>query len=332
MPAVHHAATTTTLTTAVESTASILMSNNKNEEQRQQEAIFRLGDELFFYDQNQNKLTAENPLETRVCVVRPSQPSFLSSHDSLGTGIFRLEPQQLHTAQKELETFLASHGAGKEDLETFSCEASVEELEQLQILQQKVDKEIAQNETEKRRLLGKPVVYGQVVQLFNQHFKKYLTVTGKTCYNNNSNKSTQHHRLQVNLSSEFVGYFRIMPRYRIRFVGDVIRVGETVALQCVRPEGYLNVDYNGDSNYEVYSHTRISSWTMRLHYSSTSDQDTRHVKYTNSGQYVRFYHKEMESYLEAPSMYGYVVYKCIYIYIWQDSVFLTGHNEMAELM
>ncbi|GAN04326.1 conserved hypothetical protein [Mucor ambiguus] len=263
---------------------------------RPHESIFRLGDELFFYDQNNNMLTAENPLETRACV-RPIQPSFLSTHDAMGTSIFRLEPQQSHAAQKELETFV-----GDDDIESLSCEASVEEVEQLTIVQHKADKEIAQNEAEKRRLLGKPVVYGQVIQLFNQHFKKYLTVTGKTCYNN---KGAQH-RLQVNLSSEFVGYFRIMPRYRIRFVGDVIRVGDTVALQCVRPEGYLNVDYDssGALNYEVYSHTRLSSWTMRLHYSSTSDQDTKHVKYTNAGQYVRFYHKEMESYLEAPSIYG----------------------------
>jgi hypothetical protein len=293
--AIHAATLTTATATTTATTTAATASNFKND--RPHEAIFRLGDELFFYDQNQNMLTAENPLETRACV-RPSssQQSFLSSHDAMGTSIFKLEPQQSHAAQKELETFI-----GDEDIESLSCEASVEELEQLVLLQQKADKEISQNEAEKRRLLGKPVVYGQVIQLFNQHFKKYLTVTGKTCYN-----STQH-RLQVNFSSEFVGYFRIMPRYRIRFVGDVIRVGETVALQCVRPEGYLNVDYfsgNGISNYEVYSHTRIFSWTMRRHYSSTSDQDTKHIKYANSGQYVRFYHKEMESYLEAPSIYG----------------------------
>ncbi|KAL0145319.1 hypothetical protein V8B55DRAFT_1460552 [Mucor lusitanicus] len=283
-----HAAT---VATAIGAPSTLHLDN-----ERPHESIFRLGDELFFYDQNSNMLTAENPLETRACV-RPTQPSFLSTHDAMGTSIFRLEPQQSHAAQKELETFV-----GDDDIESLSCEASVQALEQLTLLQHKADKEIAQNEAEKRRLLGKPVVYGQVIQLFNQHFKKYLTVTGKTCYNS---KGAQH-QLQVNLSSEFVGYFRIMPRYRIRFVGDVIRVGDTVALQCVRPEGYLNVDYDssGKSNYEVYSHTRLSSWTMRLHYSSTSDQDTKHVKYTNAGQYVRFYHKEMESYLEAPSIYG----------------------------
>ncbi|KAL9543559.1 hypothetical protein MBANPS3_008056 [Mucor bainieri] len=291
-----HAATVATAMGTAPSTLSASADSD-----RPHEAIFRLGDELFFYDHNNNMLTAENPLATRACV-RPTAPSYLSTHDAMGTSIFRLEPQQSHAAQKELETFV-----GDEDMESLSCEASVDALEQLTLLQHRADKEIAQNEAEKRRLLGKPVVYGQVIQLFNQHFNKYLTVTGKTCY---THRGARQHRLQVNLSSEFVGYFRIMPRYRIRFVGDVIRVGDTVALQCVRPEGYLNVDYDsnssssGASSYEVYSHTRLSSWTMRLHYSSTSDQDTKHVKYTNAGQYVRFYHKEVESYLEAPSLYG----------------------------
>lgn len=267
-------------------------SNNNKNNQNSGESFLRLGDEIYFYDENDNMLTAENPLDTRVCV-QPRNQSFLSSNDAMRSSIFRLEPQQSHSAQKELENFI-----GQEDVESLQCEATTEELEQLKLLQQKAAKEVAQNETENRRLLGKPIVYGQVIQLYNQHFKKYLTVSGKT--------GNQRNQLQVNLSNESVTFFRIMPRYRIRFVGDVIRIGETIALQCIRPEGYLNVDYThkNKNNFEVYSHTRISSWNMKLHYSSTFDQDTKHVKYTNSGQYVRFYHKEMESYLEAPSING----------------------------
>lgn len=266
------------------------------------ESFLRIGDELFFYDQNDNILVAENPLETRACV-RPTLNQVLSSEHAMGTSIFRLEPQQSQLAQRELELFIGDD----RDVEAIKCEASIEELKVLHQIQAKATKEIAQNETERRRLLGKPVLYGQVIQLFNQHFKKYLTVTGRTRATS-ATTTTNHHLLQVNLSTESIGYFRIMPRYRIRFVGDAIRVGETIALQCVRPEGYLNVDYNitnrhslHDDYYEVYSHTRISSWTMKLHCSSIADQDTKNIKYTNSGQYVRFYHKEMESYLEAPA-------------------------------
>lgn len=90
--------------------------------------------------------------------------------------------------------------------------------------------------------------------------------------------------------------------------GEPVRLGDTIAIQCVRPEGYLNVGlipshssiYDTDY-YEVYSHTRISSWTMCIHSSATAggDQDKRKAKYINSAQYIRFYHKEMEAYLES---------------------------------
>lgn len=261
--------------------------------------LLRIGDEITFYDQNNNKLVAENPLDTRACV-RPSI-HYHSSDVAMGTSIFRIEPHQSHIAQKDLELFLSEDGR---DRETIGCQGTIEELKELERLELKATKEISQNETERKRLLGKPVLYGQVIQLFNQHFKKYLTVTGKT-----TRQVNDHHLLQVNLSSESIGYFRIMPRYRIRFVGDTIGVNETIAVQCVRPEGYLNVDYGvtvdqrklHHAYFDVYSHTRISSWTLKLHYSSVADQDTKNVKYTKSGQYVRLYHKEVESYLEAPT-------------------------------
>lgn len=265
------------------------------------ESFLRIGDELYFYDQNHHVLVAENPLETRACV-KPTMSHFTSSHDAMGISIFNLEPHQSYSAQRDLNLFLSD---GDRDLDIMTTCATLEEIKELQHLQSKATKEIAQNETEKRRLLGKPVLYGQVIQLFNSHFKKYLCITGKTTTGSNNH-------LKVNLSDQSVGYFRIMPRYRIRFVGDKIRLGDTIALQCVRPEGYLNVDYTASNNssgsllihdnyYQVYSHTRISSWTMKLHYSSVTDQDTQNVKYTNSGQYVRLYHKEMEAYLEAPA-------------------------------
>lgn len=261
-------------------TNSVTMAtNDKRSPKSSGDTFLRLGDELFFLDHHGHILVAEQPLETHACVKSSLQCV------AMRTAIFKLEPQQSHIAQKEFEIFV-----GDDDLDSLLCESTTEELEQLQNLQQRATKEISQNQAEKRRLLGKPVVYGQVIQLLNTHFKKYLTVTGKT---------SAQHRLQVSLSSA-AGYFRVMPRYRIRFVGDTVRIGDTVALQCIRPEGYLNVD---ETTYSVYSHTHISSWTMKLHYSSASDQDTKHIKYTNSGQYVRFYHKEMESYLEAPAIH-----------------------------
>lgn len=57
--------------------------------------------------------------------------------------------------------------------------------------------------------------------------------------------------------------------------------------------------------YEVFTHTRMASWTIRLHSNATltrraidgttSKDDTGMLK---AGQFVRMYHKELEGYVE----------------------------------
>ncbi|KAI7861289.1 inositol 1,4,5-trisphosphate/ryanodine receptor-domain-containing protein [Spinellus fusiger] len=269
------------------SSTAVVMSKNNDQ-------FLRIGDEICLYDEDSNVLVAENPLETRACA-RPTISNRLSS-EALGTCIFTIEPQQSHTEKKALELFL-----GDDDLTaSMYPDMSPAELSDLKSLQSRAGKEELQNETEKRRLFGKPVLYGQVIQMYNSHFSKYLTVTGRTC-------KTDVSHLQVNLSKDIIGYFKIMPRYRIRVDGEPVQWGDTIAIQCVRPEGYLNVgtkplrsDIYSTDYYEVYSHTRISSWTMKCHCSATVQQDAVKSKYINSAQLVRFYHKEMEAYLETP--------------------------------
>ncbi|KAI8977223.1 hypothetical protein BDF20DRAFT_988226 [Mycotypha africana] len=200
-----------------------------------------------------------------------------------------------------------------DDLDTLLCESSAEELKQLKYLQQKAAKEKAQNKAEERRLFGKPILYGQVIQIHNHHFKKYLTVTGGGKDKLNGSTS-EPHRLRSTLSSDSVGFFRIMPRYRIRFVGDLVRVGETVALQCVKPEGYLNIDYDlaaDSTGYDVFSHTRMSAWLVTLQCSSVANQSIKKYKFSMSGQYIRMYHKEIEAYLEGPSSNSHCHYLCL---------------------
>jgi hypothetical protein len=157
-----------------------------------------IGDEVLFYDESNNLLLAENPLETRACT-RPTQNNKATS-ESLGASIFKIEPQQSHAERRHLEHFLCD-----DDSESVRCEGTPDELTELDRLTFLADKERSQNQTERQRLLGKPVLYGQVIQLYNSHFNKYLGITGRTCENDVSN-------LQVNLSNEVIGSFRIMPR------------------------------------------------------------------------------------------------------------------------
>ncbi|KAI8071483.1 hypothetical protein BC940DRAFT_345102 [Gongronella butleri] len=250
-----------------------------------------IGDEVLFYDEGKNLLVAENPLETRAC----TRPTTSLTSESLGASVFKVEPLQNIADQRALDLFL-----GDSDVDSVRCVGSPEMVAHLDVLLANAEKERAQNDTERRRLIGKPVVYGQVIQLYNAHFNKYLAITGKTCENDVSH-------LQVNLSNDIAGgSFRIVPRYRIRVDGEPVRLEDTFAIQCVRPEGYLNVDpvlshstvYDNDY-YEVYSYTRISSWTMSLHCNAPRNGQDLKQKYIHSAQYIRFYHKEIEGYLES---------------------------------
>ncbi|ORX46527.1 hypothetical protein DM01DRAFT_321913 [Hesseltinella vesiculosa] len=262
---------------------------------RHHASFLSIGDEVIFYDEGKNMLVAENPLATRACT-RPTSAKKLTS-ESLAASVFKVEPLQNNAEQRALELFL-----GGNDIDSLRCEGSPEVVAQLDLLIANAEKERVQNQTEKHRLIGKPVVYGQVIQLYNAHFNKYLAITGRTCDNDVSH-------LQVNLSNDIVGVggsFRIVPRYRIRVDGEPVRIEDTFAIQCVRPEGYLNADtvlthstvYNTDY-YEVYSYTRISSWTLSLHSPAPRHDQNLKSKYIHSAQYIRFYHKEIEGYLES---------------------------------
>ncbi|KAI9318767.1 hypothetical protein BX666DRAFT_2026190 [Dichotomocladium elegans] len=260
------------------------------------EQLLCIGDEICLYDENGNALVTEDPLDTRASVrCSPEHHQILSS-EAIATRVFTIEPQQSYSERRALEQYIGN----EEERECLYYEGSPEELVELSVLEAKAAKERAQNETERYRLVGNPVLYGEVIQLYNDYFKKYLTVSGKTCKSDAS-------RLQVNLSSDIIGYFRIVPRYRIRVDGEPVRLGDTIALQCLRPEGYLNVSSHvlhsaafDVDYYEVYTHTRIASWTMKRHRSAQSAQEKTRTKYINSSHCVRFYHKEMEGYLEAP--------------------------------
>lgn len=263
------------------------------------EQFLCIGDEITLHDEDGNVLVTEDPLETRAyarLVSSGNDHTHSSSSEALGARLFQVEPQLSYTERRALEHFLGD----EKERENLYYEGSPDELVELSVLESRAAKERIQNDAEKRRLFGKPVIYGQVIQLYNAHFKKYLTVTGRTC-----ESDTSH--LQVDLSKDIVGYFKIIPRYRIRVDGEPVRLGDTVAIQCLRPEGFLNVgshrlhsDVFNFDYYEIYTHTRISSWTLQAHRTAASRQVASPEKFINTGQYLRFYHKEMEAYLEAP--------------------------------
>lgn len=213
------------------------------------EQFLRIGDNIFLFDDDNRLLTSENPLQTRV-LAKSTAGTDSFPREAVGCSIFRIEPQQNFVARKELlksvsaiSSSLADQanavsdddyndqssatGHQPEDLPSAwlnamtSSATTQEELQELNLLQTLATKEQAQNEAERRRLHGKPVLYGQTIRLYNAHFRKYVSV--------NSTKSCElaTGQLRVDLTREAGGYFRIMPRFKIRVEGEPIRLGDT---------------------------------------------------------------------------------------------------------
>jgi hypothetical protein len=81
-----------------------------------------------------------------------------------------------------------------------------------------VEAELKENAAEQERLLGSQLVYGEKIQL--QH-----TLTGKYVRVNSTLTSrTENTSLRVELSGENSNscVFKILPRYKVRSVGDVV--------------------------------------------------------------------------------------------------------------
>ncbi|KAI8924374.1 hypothetical protein BC831DRAFT_465922 [Entophlyctis helioformis] len=85
--------------------------------------------------------------------------------------------------------------------------------------------------------MGKPVVYGMVLQLRNIYSSKVLCV--------NSKETCSHESISMRVGADAnvrkESLFRILPRYRIRAEGENVRIRDVVVLQSVKTDNYLNV-------------------------------------------------------------------------------------------
>lgn len=97
--------------------------------------------------------------------------------------------------------------------------------------------EARDNELEQRRKFATPVHYGDIVQLWNPAARMFLRVSATT----NAINEPSSMRVEMNASVDDCSHFRIMPRYKIRSEGDMIRDVDEVVFESVRASGqYLH--------------------------------------------------------------------------------------------
>ncbi|KAJ3089301.1 hypothetical protein HK102_006717 [Quaeritorhiza haematococci] len=158
-----------------------------------------------------------------------------------------------------------------------------------------VEAEMSSNEKEVRRLQGKPVRYGQIINLQNAYNDKFLSASTEALRVDPNNV-----QLTLTWKMSKNAWFMILPRYRFRADGEPVRIGDKVYLKSVK-FGYLYSGYWMYHRHPIYSFdyfdatlsSKPMEWTVGI-YRRNNEMDSSRV---NAGSFVRFYNHESESYL-----------------------------------
>ena len=203
--------------------------------------------------------------------------------------------------------------------------------------------EARDNELEQRRRHGLNVTYGQVVQLWHPHSRRFLQVSPA----NNSLMEPSNMKVELSATPSRECYFRIMPRYKVRSVGDLICVDDEIVLESEKSRGQFIHCSNDplsaamskaaaplqflEGNYEVNLSVAMGSFLVSVY---SSNESTHFVKrrygtalesFTNpranderdesaeddavgsvavqSGTVVQLFHKDSNGYLSAEGLF-----------------------------
>lgn len=99
--------------------------------------------------------------------------------------------------------------------------------------------ESTDNKLQQERMFGTPVEYGQVIQLYSPLYRKFVRVSSSR----SAEADPSNMRIELNAESTQSCSFRIMPRYKIRSIGDFICQGDDILLE------ELDIDRRGRSQY-----------------------------------------------------------------------------------
>uniref|UniRef100_A0A914XA54 Uncharacterized protein n=1 Tax=Plectus sambesii TaxID=2011161 RepID=A0A914XA54_9BILA len=167
------------------------------------------------------------------------------------------------------------------------------------------DTETADNEVEQCRQRGKPVYYGQIIQLRHAFTGKFIHVnTSQTSWCESSNLLVE--LLHKNSSR---AQFKVLPRYKVKSEGDVVQIGDSIVLESVKSHGqYLHcsiVSYNETFVYHDCHELNLSVIQSGFSVHRSRNATDRHQNDTIMGcSIVQLFHKEMEGYVAAEGVFG----------------------------
>ncbi|KAL9655967.1 hypothetical protein ABK040_007588 [Willaertia magna] len=218
--------------------------------------------------------------------------------------IFVVHPMNSYSAMKAYKKKLNHLGLEDFDETKGNTEGlKQDDFNQLLELKKKVEIEIQHNKLESERYFGKPVVFGQIIQLYHLQTGKYLTL-------NRENAEVQKECMSLTLSEigSSDSYFNILSFYRFKSEGEVVKLNDHIRLQSKKTNQFLHyspISYSFDENrreINMINSFHLNDETInqvkfciKLYTSFLTEEKSE--KYLKSGDIVRIYHKELDSYL-----------------------------------
>ena len=102
-------------------------------------------------------------------------------------------------------------------------------------LERQVEADKRENKDSQRRLSGRPVKYGDIVQLQHDFTDMYLSMNAKK----SAVLSYDNLRLELRQDSDKSNFFRIVPPFKADAEGGVIFPADTIYLESVKRPGAL---------------------------------------------------------------------------------------------
>nr|XP_006825393.1 PREDICTED: inositol 1,4,5-trisphosphate receptor type 1-like [Saccoglossus kowalevskii] len=201
----------------------------------------------------------------------------------------RYKAQKRYRKAKEASEIDPNNLARKNKASSFKISADAEEND---------------NEQEQKRQHGKPVKYGQVVQLKHLFTNKYIHVSST------QTSATEYSNMLVELLDYNAknAQFKIMPRYKVKSEGDTVQVDDQIVLESFKSAGqFLHVSkavfgqrFVNSNTLELNLSVRQSGFTLHRY----DSPDIQHTDLIRAGSVFRLFHKELEAYLTAEGVFG----------------------------
>ncbi|KAJ3127786.1 hypothetical protein HK098_005785 [Nowakowskiella sp. JEL0407] len=257
----------------------------------QREKYLLFGDEInftpCFHEKDKNYLISNGAVKNQAFVFGPNvREAYKRAFNHLQS-VFRIEPQLSWKAAK------AHQEAAKSKLQ-LDCDLFytqfLETSNGLENLVKAAEMEMQANKTEYSRMKGKPEFLILVIEKYFMDRQYKFSMFSTTSI------------------SQKTGTIQILPKFRIRVEGEPVRIGDSVILQSIKTDSYLNLLH--ESFYDKITKFTLSpvvmsgeslGWNLGLF---QSDRESKPSRAVYAGQLIRIYHKEKEGYISVPASLG----------------------------